>query len=162
MCCLLAYQALLGPFGQVQQLPNFLLQLLLNLLGMPVRERAVGQMLLAVGQNDDALAEIEKESDAFFRAYALARTYIVLGRRADADAALAVVEKKFSAEQPYNIAGLHALRGDRDQAFSWMERAYQQHDSIIIGMPPITVDPDMKNLHGDPRWEAFLRKMKLP
>jgi TolB-like protein/Tfp pilus assembly protein PilF len=122
----------------------------------------LAQMLLAAGQRDEALVEVEKESDPGSRAHALARTYIVLGRRGDADAALAVVEKKFAAEQAYDIAELHALRGDRDQAFSWLNRAYQQHDAGLIGAPPITVDPDMKNLHGDPRWEAFLRKMKLP
>jgi tetratricopeptide (TPR) repeat protein len=120
------------------------------------------QMLLAAGHRDEALAEVEKETDPSYRAYILAWIYIKLGRRGDADAALAEVEKKFAAEQPYNIATLHALRGDRDQAFSWLNRAYQQHDGSIIGVPPMTVDPDMKNLHGDPRWAAFLRKMNLP
>ena len=76
--------------------------------------------------------------------------------------ALAEFEKNFSAEQPYNIAILYALRGDRDRAFSWLNRAYQQNDAAIIGIPPITADPDMRNLHGGPRWESFLRKMKLP
>jgi TolB-like protein/Flp pilus assembly protein TadD len=120
----------------------------------------LAKMLLAAGQKDDALAEVAKESDPSSQAYALAWIYIVLGRRSDADAALAEVERKFAADQPYNIAGLHALRGDRDQAFSWLNRAYQQHDQAIVGTP-ITVDPDMKNLHGDPRWEVFLHKMKL-
>jgi TolB-like protein/Flp pilus assembly protein TadD len=122
----------------------------------------LAQMLLGAGQSDDALAEAKKEGDPSFRSYGLARTYIVLGHRGDADAALTGFEKNFSAEQPYNIATLHALRGERDQAFSWLNRAYQQHDPIIVGMPPITVDPDLRNLHDDPRWAAFLRKMNLP
>ena len=121
----------------------------------------LAQMLLAAGQRDAALAEVEKESDPGSRAYALAWIYIKLGRRGDADTALAEVEKRFGADQPYNVAGLHALRGDRDQAFSWLNRAYQQHDQAIAGTP-ITVNPDMRNLHGDPRWAVFLRKMNLP
>jgi predicted Zn-dependent protease len=37
------------------------------------RSRVVlGQMLLAIGQSDAALAEIEKETDPGYRAYALA------------------------------------------------------------------------------------------
>jgi adenylate cyclase len=121
----------------------------------------LAQMLLGAGQKNAALAEVEKESYPGFRAYALARTHIVLGRKGDADKALAEVEKKYAAEMPYSIATLHALRGDRDQAFSWLNRAYQQRDLSLIGHPPVTVDPDLRNLHGDPRWEAFLRKMKL-
>jgi adenylate cyclase len=121
----------------------------------------LSQMLLATGRSNDALAEARRVRDPGYRAYTLARTYIVLGRSGDADAALADFEKRFSTEQTYNLATLHALRGDRDQAFSWLERAYQQHDSAIFGIPTITIDPDMKNLHSDPRWEAFLRKVKL-
>ena len=36
-------------------------------------------MLLAAGQRDEALVEVEKESDLGFRAYTLTRIYIVLG-----------------------------------------------------------------------------------
>ena len=118
--------------------------------------------LLALGQQDAALAAIEKEADAGFRAYALARTHIVLGHRADADSALSAYERTYASEQPYNIATLHALRGELDQAFSWLNRAYQQHDNEIVGSPPITAEPDMTNLRGDPRYKAFLRKMNLP
>jgi hypothetical protein len=28
--------------------------------------------------------------------------------------------------------------------------------------PPITVEPDLKSLRGDPRYKALLRKMNLP
>jgi len=40
-------------------------------------------MLLAQGKQDAALAEIDQESDAGYRAYSLARAYAVLGRRAE-------------------------------------------------------------------------------
>src|SRR5207253_6880905 len=60
------------------------------------------------------------------------------------------------------VARCSRIRGELDQAFSWLNRAYQEHDSTIVGLPPITIDPDMKNLRGDPRYEAFLGKMNLP
>jgi hypothetical protein len=68
------------------------------------------------GQRDAALAEVNEEPDPGFRAYALTRTYILLGRRADADSALSSYERPYASEQPYNIATLHALRGEFDQA----------------------------------------------
>jgi TolB-like protein/Tfp pilus assembly protein PilF len=122
----------------------------------------LAQMLLAVGQRDAALAEVEKESDPEYRTYARARTYILIGRRANADAALAEFEKTLAADWAYEIAALHALRGEPDQAFLWLDRAYQQRNTGLIATPSIKIDPDMKNLHGDPRWKAFLHKIKLP
>ena len=123
---------------------------------------ALAQMLLAVGQPDAALAEVEKESDPAYRVYARARTNILVGRKANADAALAEFERAFAADWAYAIASLHALRGETDRAFLWLDRAFQHRDSGLIGTPPINIDPDMRNLHNDPRWKAFLRKMKLP
>jgi hypothetical protein len=55
--------------------------------------------------------------------------------------------------------GTYAYRGERDEAFAWLERAYRQKDS---GLWLIKGDPLLKNLAGDPRYPAFLRKMKLP
>jgi hypothetical protein len=49
-----------------------------------------------------------------------------------------------------------------DRAFLWLNWAYQQHDPDLVGWPPFTVDPDLKSLRGDPRYKAFLHKMKLP
>jgi TolB-like protein len=123
---------------------------------------ALAEMLLAVGQPDAALAEVEKESDPGYRAYARARIYILVGRRADADAALAEFEKTSAADWAYEIAALHALRAEPDQAFRWLDRAYQQRNAGLIGTPSVNIDPDLKSLRGDPRYKAFLHKMKLP
>jgi TolB-like protein len=123
---------------------------------------ALAQMLLAVGQPDAALAEVERESDPGYRAYARARTYILVGRRADADAALAEFKKAFAADWAYEIAALHALRSETDQAFLWLDRAYQHRNAGLIGTPSINIDRDLISLRGDPRYKAFLHKMKLP
>jgi len=121
----------------------------------------LAETLLAIGQPDAALAEVEKESDPAYRAYTRARTYILVGRRADADAALAEFEKTFAADWAYAIASLHALRGEPDQAFLWLDRAYEQRDAGLVGTPSANIDPDLKSIRGDPRYKAFLRKMNL-
>jgi TolB-like protein/Tfp pilus assembly protein PilF len=120
------------------------------------------QTLLALGQQDAALAEIEKEPGVGYRDFALARAYIVLGRKADADAALSQLENTFGAEHPYSIATLHALQGEHDEGFVWLDKAYSKHDPDLLSMPSFTVEPDLQSLRGDPRYKAFLRKMKLP
>ena len=43
--------------------------------------------------------------------------------------------------------------------FEWLEQAYGQRDG---GLSEIKEDPLLKNLETDPRWAAFLKKMRLP
>jgi TolB-like protein/Flp pilus assembly protein TadD len=128
---------------------------------VPASHLPLSRALLALGQQEAALAEIEKEPDPGYRAFARARAYIVLARKADAEGAFSQLKTNFAAEQRYNIATLHALRGERDQAFAWLDLAYLQHDPSLIGIPPLTAEPDVQNLRGDPRYKAFLRKMNL-
>jgi hypothetical protein len=45
------------------------------------------------------------------------------------------------------------------KAFEWLDRAYAQHDG---GLVSIKSDYLFTNLHRDPRFVAFLRKMNLP
>jgi predicted Zn-dependent protease len=130
--------------------------------GSPGSHITLGKMLLAVGRSEAALGEIAKDSSPGYRSYGLARAYTILGRKAEADATLAELKKNFAAELPYDIAIVHALRGENDQAFAWLDRAYQQHDYSIIAIPQITVELDTKNLRADPRFKAFLKRMNLP
>jgi hypothetical protein len=46
----------------------------------------------------------------------------------------------------------------RRQAFQWLERAYAQHDG---GLTEVKNDPLLASLRADPRYKAFMAKMKL-
>jgi len=59
----------------------------------------------------------------------------------------------------YQVARVHAWRGERERAFEWLDRAYARHD---LGLRLVKVDPFLRNLHIDPRFTAFLKKMNLP
>jgi len=56
-------------------------------------------------------------------------------------------------------AGKFRFRNQSDEAFEWLDRAYAQRDSGLIGTK---VDPLLKSLHNDPRYAAFLKKLDLP
>jgi tetratricopeptide (TPR) repeat protein len=75
-------------------------------------------------------------------------------RALDAMLATAVPERG-----AYVAAMVHAFRGEPDEAFRWMDRAYALH-SHNLGQ--IAGDIAFRSLHGDPRWKAFLAKMGLP
>jgi hypothetical protein len=56
------------------------------------------------------------------------------------------------------VAEVHAYRGEIDQAFAWLDRAYRQKDVTLYR---IKGDPLLGNLQTDARYETFLRRMKL-
>jgi hypothetical protein len=82
-----------------------------------------------------------------------------MGRKRDSDAAMVEAEMKHAKDNIIGIAAAHAYRGETDQAFAWLERAYQERDARILG---IKTDPYLKSLVADPRYKALLRKMNLP
>jgi TolB-like protein len=119
----------------------------------------LGQILLQRGEPAKALGEFEREPDEGARRQGLALAFHALGRRSEADAALAEVERTNATTGQYWIAQIHAYRGEIDQAFVWLERAYGQRDFALVIM---NRDPLLKNLRADQRYKAFLRKMNLP
>jgi tetratricopeptide (TPR) repeat protein len=118
----------------------------------------LGVTYLRQGRKEDALAEIEREPDPASKLYGEALVFWALGRRGESDSALKALENQFADENPYAIAQIHADRAEIDAAFKWLDHAYQQHDTVLAGLK---VDPDLRNLRGDPRYHALLVKMHL-
>ena len=67
--------------------------------------------------------------------------------------------KTQAANAAYQIAEIYAWRGEKDQAFMWLDRAYGQRDGGLIGLK---TDWLLASLRSDPRYGALLRKMNLP
>ena len=67
--------------------------------------------------------------------------------------------EKYGQRFPALIATMYAWRGEADSAFDWLERAYQQPDSMLGLIQFSEISPA---LGGDPRYKALLRKMNFP
>ena len=118
----------------------------------------LGLVLLARSQPQAALQAFSQETIEAARLIGSALAYFALGRQADSDAALAKVLKSdgiFSS----GIATVYAFRGETDEAFKWLDRAYAEKDPLLYGIKYRT---EFDKLHGDPRYKAFLKKMNLP
>jgi len=115
--------------------------------------------LLALAQPDVALREIQLDSLDSDRLSGLAVVYHALGRKADSDSALRQLTQQNANSNPYQIALAHAYRGETDQAFDWLDRAYSQRD---FELTLVKGEWLLKSVRGDPRYKAFLRKMNLP
>src|SRR5882724_1791654 len=119
----------------------------------------LGEIYVMQGRPQDALPEIELVRQPFLRAFLYAIAYHALDREKESDTALRELVAKYHEGGGYQIAQVYAFRNQSDEAFEWLERAYAQHDSGLIGTK---VEPLLKSLHKDPRYAAFLKKLHLP
>jgi tetratricopeptide (TPR) repeat protein len=119
----------------------------------------LSQIYVMQGRPQDALPEIQVVRDDPARAYLYPMAYYALGREKESDAALHELIAKYHGSMAYQIAEVYAFRNQSDKAFEWLDRAYVQRDSGLIGTK---VDPPLKSLHKDPRYAAFLKKLNLP
>jgi TolB-like protein len=118
----------------------------------------LGRILLAQNKLEAALSEMQQEQPDEGRDAGVAIVYHAMGRRAESDAALARLIQARANDAAFEIAQVHAYRGEVDQAFEWLDRAYGQKDAELFW---IKGDPWLKNLESDPRYKAFLKKMSL-
>jgi adenylate cyclase len=116
--------------------------------------------LLFRGEKQAALTQIDLEPEEASHWAGRAAINQALGRKADSDAALKRLAGLTSEpNSAYLIACVHAYRGENDAAFLWLERAFTQKEAALWR---IKSDPYLNPLKGDPRYKAFLGKMKLP
>ena len=59
---------------------------------------------------------------------------------------------------PIHIAMAYAGLGEKDEAFRWLERGYEQRASFISG---IKSETSFESLHDDPRWPMLLNRVGL-
>src|SRR5882724_10357443 len=119
----------------------------------------LSQIYITQGRPQDALPEIELVRSDLFRSFLYPMAYYALGRKKESDASLSEFIAKYHAGGAYQIAVVYAFRNQSDEAFEWLDRAYAQRDSGLIGTK---VDPLLKSLRHDPRYVAVLKKLKLP
>jgi serine/threonine-protein kinase len=90
----------------------------------------------------------------------LGHAYAVSGRKAEA--AKTISDLTNQAKQryvaPYQIAAIYAGLGDKDQAFAWLEKAYQERSDWMVSLPG---DQRFDNLRTDPRYIGLLQRLGL-
>jgi Flp pilus assembly protein TadD len=60
--------------------------------------------------------------------------------------------------QAYSIASIYGALGDKNQVFTWLEKAAKQRDSHILR---IKVDPIFDKIRSDPRYGRLLESINL-
>jgi TolB-like protein/class 3 adenylate cyclase/tetratricopeptide (TPR) repeat protein len=114
----------------------------------------------ALGRNAEALRHADRAVAASRDAMGMGFAGFVYGRlEREADALDIAGDLERLGDQTYErIAVIHAGLRDRDEAFAWLERAYEARSP---GMSEVMVDPRMDDLRSDPRFDSLVRRMGL-
>ena len=125
----------------------------------------IGQVYVQQGLYDKAFIEIRKAvelSGGNVRHIAtLGHAYAVAGKRDEALKILDELQRPAAQKyvSPFFVALIYAGLGEKDQAFAWLEKAYQErHPYMIL----IKVEPVFQSLHSDPRFADLTRRIGLP
>jgi hypothetical protein len=119
----------------------------------------VGWIHLLRKEPDSALKAMQKESAESWRLAGLPLAMHDLGQDESSERVLAEAKSKYSQVIPYQIAEIHAYRGEIDEGFLWLNLAIAARDAGIAWYLPN--DPLLANLQHDPRYAALLHKLKF-
>ncbi|MBA7548730.1 hypothetical protein ES705_41196 [subsurface metagenome] len=125
----------------------------------PVGYLIMGKVYLALGKNDEAIEAHKKLAEvAPWRTSALGYTYAVTGHIDEAEKILKELEE--ATPNPFNAwqcATICAGLGNKDEAFKWLN--YEPHHAFTAWA---AVMPEFNNLHDDPRFKDFVKRLNLP
>ena len=133
--------------------------------GVELQPTAAGnhrwQVFVAIqrGNGAAALREAQLEPNEGYRRFELALAHYARGDRSAADAALAELIAKDRNFLAYQIAEVYAWRGEKDKAFEWLQISLNDHDT---GTLSLLIDPLMRGLRHDARYDGLRAKMGLP
>jgi len=131
---------------------------------------AHGQLPAAYEQKrmyDQAITGFQKGTNLkgsrewYFSLSGLAHVYAVTGNKGEAQKLLSEM-KDLSVRQYVpadRIALIYAGLGDKDEAFAWLEKAY---DERSFNMTWLKVEPRWDSLRSDPRFADLVRRLGLP
>jgi len=87
----------------------------------------------------------------------LAQIYAQMGKPEEARRILEELEGQYF--QAYSAAMVYAALGDREEAFVWLQKAYEKREDHL---PNLKVDPVMDPLRSDPRFTELVHRIGLP
>jgi TolB-like protein/Tfp pilus assembly protein PilF len=135
--------------------------------GYEAASLVLGRTYVSRGRYQEAITELERAL-AYNRRNsgllaALAHAY---ARSGDRQRAVQLVDEVKHAARPdqgefptFHLVWAYAGLGDNDQAFAWLERAYQERRQRLTWL---NVDPLLDPLRSDPRFADLVRRVGLP
>ena len=83
-----------------------------------------------------------------------------MGHEEEAREVLARIEAEMPDRQdlrPIDVAIVYGALGEKDQAFLWLDKAYEEQ----VGLSSLKMNPHFDLLRDDPRFDELLKKVGL-
>ena len=127
----------------------------------PIAHGTLARVYAGQQNHRNALAELNKAKELGARPTGLAFSgyiYAAAGKRDEARQAIAELEQLARKQYVplYAIAAAYVAQGEKDEAFQWLEKAYEIGDEML---PLLKNDPAMEPLRSDPCYADLLRRM---
>jgi len=121
----------------------------------------LGQALERVGDLSGAIAEYKKATQLDDDPLPLGLLGAAKAKAGDRTAALSILDKlqeiaKQRYVPDYSFALIHLALDQKDDAIKWLESSYAKHQPDLNW---VRVDPDLRPLHGDARFEALAERI---
>ena len=98
---------------------------------------------------EELIHTLEKDNQLVYKIY-------LEGYRGNLDYVIDNYESSDPGDWSYNMACFHAVNGLIDEAFEFLDGAFEE----VCDYPELFfMDPDLKTLDDDPRWDAFINRL---
>ncbi len=127
---------------------------------LPAAYEQKGMFEQAIAGFQRAIA-ITKGADKILAMASLGHAYAASGRKTEARKILAELQRlsEHSYVSAHDVALVYAGLVERDKAFAWLDKAYEEHSFNLIHLK---VEPRFDPLRSDPRFADLLSRIGLP
>jgi serine/threonine protein kinase/Flp pilus assembly protein TadD len=125
----------------------------------------LGWLYDQMSKNDEAIRELQKavelSGNNLWMLSTLGGEYGKVGRTAEAREVLAELRKRSEHEyaQSFYFAYVHAGLGELEEALTWLEKAYEDHE-LWLFVVAMKWDPIFERIQDEPRFKEFIEKVR--
>jgi TolB-like protein/DNA-binding winged helix-turn-helix (wHTH) protein/Flp pilus assembly protein TadD len=125
--------------------------------------RILGQAHTQLGRYEEAASELQQAANLTRQPTArtlaeLGYFYAVTGKKDEALKIIEQLQENSKRKTPFEVAQVYAGLGDKDRAFAWLDRAYEERFAFTW---KVVIMPQFDGLRSDPRYVALVRRMNL-
>ncbi|PYU22328.1 MAG: hypothetical protein DMG32_18560, partial [Acidobacteria bacterium] len=124
----------------------------------------LGVIYAQMGRRPEAVAEAEKGAQLtdspLIHAF-LGYAYAAAGKKAEARKIAEELAAKRAQRYvcPYEIGTIYLTLGEKNEAFRWYEKAYEERSVCV---PLMKFDPRLDSVHADARFQDLIRRIGFP